>query len=84
MDLVTYILLGVFAIFVAIMSLRKGDADRGKSYEQKRDEMYEYYEQRMEEFKATEMRPKGLKPQEDAPEAGEPEGDPEGGPAEGE
>ena len=56
MDLVTYILLGVFAVFVAIMSMRKGNSDRGKDYEQRRDEMYEYYEQRMEEFKATEMK----------------------------
>ena len=55
MDFVTYILLGVFAVFVCIMSLRKGNPDKGKDYEQKRDEMYEFYEKRMEEFKATEM-----------------------------
>ena len=56
MDFVTYILLGVFAVFVAIMSLRKGDPDKGKDYEQKRDEMYEFYENRMETFKNTEMK----------------------------
>lgn len=56
MDFVTYILLGVFAVFVAIMSLRKGDPDKGKDYEQRRDEMYEFYENRMEQFRETEMK----------------------------
>ena len=56
MDLVLYILLTAFAIFVAFMSLRHRNTDRGKSYEQRRDEVYEHYEQRMEEFKKTEAK----------------------------
>ena len=56
MDFVTYVLLGVFAVFVAIMSFRKGNPDKGKDYDQKRDEMYEFYENRMETFKKTEMK----------------------------
>ena len=56
MDFIGYVLLGVFVIFVAYMSLRKGNPDKGKSYEKRRDEMYEFYENRMEEFRETEMK----------------------------
>ena len=58
MTLTEYIIGAIFIIFVAIMSLKKGNPDKGKDYDQRRDEMYEYYENRMEEFKATEMKPK--------------------------
>ena len=43
MDFVTYILLGVFAVFVAIMSLRKGDPDKGKDYEKRLAEFRKGY-----------------------------------------
>ena len=56
MTLVDYIIGGIFVIIVAIISLRKGNPDKGKDYEQRRDEMYEFYENRMEEFKETEMK----------------------------
>ena len=90
MTLVEYILGGIFIVFVAIMSMRH-HPNRGKSYEQRRDELYEYSQQRMEEFKATEMKPRDPELQADIPEAeasesgleaGEPEGDPEDGSAE--
>ena len=75
MDIVTYILLGIFAIFVTIMSLRKGNPDKGKSYEQRREETYADYERRMEEFKATEMKPNEAEALENAMETGGPKDD---------
>ena len=86
MTLFEYIIGGIFVIFVAIMSFRH-HPDRGKGYEQRRDELYEYSQQRMEEFKATEMVPRELDKREgDSPEGPleeSPEEDREENPEEG-
>lgn len=54
MDIIIWIVLAAFVIFAAVMASRQGKQNRGKSYAQRREEMYERYEQRMEEFRQTE------------------------------
>ncbi len=51
MDIFMGILSAAFVIFVAIMALRQGKENRGKSYEQRRDELYEYSQKRVEEYR---------------------------------
>ena len=55
--MVVYILLGVLIAVVGFFAMRSNGAEeRKKSYEERRDAVYERYEQRMEEYKATEMK----------------------------
>lgn len=56
MDIVGPILLTAFVIVAAYFALKQGRQSRGKSYEQRREEMYDHYEKRMEEFRTTEMK----------------------------
>ncbi len=56
MDIVGPILLTAFVLVAAFFALRQGKQNRGKSYEQRREEMYDHYEKRMEEFRTTEMK----------------------------
>ena len=52
MDLVVYIVMGVFVVFVAIMSMKQKKRDSAKSLEQRREELWEYSQQRVnEEFR---------------------------------
>lgn len=51
MDVIGPILLTAFVIVAAYFSLKQRKENRGKSYDQRRDEMFEHYEQRIEEFK---------------------------------
>ena len=54
MDIVMWVVLAAFVIFAAVMAMRQGKQNRGKSYTQRREETYQRYEQRMEEFRQTE------------------------------
>lgn len=54
MDIVMWVVLAAFVIFAAVMAMRQGKQNRGKSYAQRREETYRRYEQRMEEFRQTE------------------------------
>ena len=56
MDVIGPVLLTALVIFVAVMAMRQGSQNRGKTYEQRREETYQRYEQRMEEFKKTELK----------------------------
>lgn len=56
MNIVIGIIVTAFVIFVAIMSFRQGKQNRGRTYEQRRDELYNHYEDRMREFKQTEAK----------------------------
>ena len=51
MELLTGILLTIFVVVAAVMAMRQGTHNRKASYEQRRDEVYARYEQRMEEFR---------------------------------
>ena len=55
MTIIEYVIGGIFLAFVAIMASLH-HPNRGKSYEQKRDETYAHYEKRMEEFRETEAK----------------------------
>ena len=53
MDLVIYILVGIFIVVMTIRSVREDWSNRKKDLEQRREETYEHYVERIEEFKAT-------------------------------
>lgn len=56
MEFVVYLLITAFVVVAAVLSLRQGRRNRGKSHEQRRKEVYERYERRMGEFRETEMK----------------------------
>lgn len=53
MDILGTILAAAFVLVVAYLSLKQGRANRGKSLEQRRQETFERYEKRIEEFRET-------------------------------
>ncbi|MBQ6455454.1 MAG: hypothetical protein IJJ32_05145 [Eggerthellaceae bacterium] len=53
---IIWVVLAVFVIFVAVKSLKQRNQDGKKTLDQRREETYARYEQRMEEFRKTEMK----------------------------
>ena len=53
---IIWVVLAVFVVFVAVKSLNQRKQNGGKTLEQRREETYARYEQRMEEFRQTEMK----------------------------
>ena len=56
MDLVIYILVGIFIVVMTIRSVREDWSNRKKDLEQRREETYEQYVERMEEFRESEAK----------------------------
>ena len=54
--MVSWVVLAVFVIFVAVKSLKQRNQDGQKTLDQRREETYARYERRMEEFRQTEMK----------------------------
>ena len=53
---IIWVILAVFVVFVAVKSLNQRKQNGGKTLDQRRRDTYERYEQRMEEFRQTEMK----------------------------
>ena len=55
-QIIIYVVLAAFVVFVAVMSHNQRKQNGGKTLDQRREETYARYEQRMEEFRRTEMK----------------------------